>query len=176
MDACLSLHSLTRSRAKNVIFPVTHLSDWPSPFCCYTCSSFLHLDGDAACRLILLLLSAPPCSPGAPGPPCKQLPAQLSEVLLLACSLIKNLQRPLPAYTTKSRPACPSFKSLHYPLPLCSGHLILPVSPNDPPFMTDLPTDRDLLRLHPASMLCASCFHAQNSLLCAFWYPVLPAH
>ena len=86
--------------------------------------AFFTLSGDVASSLIFLLQTAPTGSPGAPRPPCKQLPAQLSEMLLLACSLIKNLQRPLTAYTTKSQPVCLSFRSLHYPPPLCPLHFI----------------------------------------------------
>lgn len=85
---------------------------------------FFTLSQKTASCLIILLPTAPAYSPRSPRPPCKQLPAQLSEVLLLACSLIRTLQRPLLAYTAKSQPACRSFKSLHYSLPLRAFHFI----------------------------------------------------
>lgn len=176
MDACLSFILYTGLITKNGIFPSMHLSDLPFSFCSSACSSFLTLSRDSASCLIFSLQTAPTCSPGPLRPPCKQLWAQLSEVLLLACPLIKNLQRPLTAYTTTSQPVCLSLRSLHYPLPLCHSILLLTLSPNDPTFMTDLPTDRDPLHGHPASMLCASCSRAGNSFLCAFRYPVLPTH
>lgn len=139
MDArLLSFSVLTRSRrmllSLQCIFQV-YLS-----FCSYTWSSLLHLELDAASRQIVSLHTAPACSPGGPRPPCKQLPAQLSEVLLVACSLIKNLQRPLTAYTAKSQPVCLSVKSLRYHC-LCAPSIsILTGSPNDPTLMTDLLT------------------------------------
>lgn len=110
------------SVTKNAIFPAMHLSDLPLSFCSYTWSSFLHLERGCGFRFDSLAPDGPHRRPRAPRPPCTQLPAQLSEALLLAGSLIKTLQRPLTAYTTKSQPVCLSFKSLHYPLPLCSLH------------------------------------------------------
>lgn len=125
MHACLSFILYTESITKNVVFPLLHLSDfYPFPSVSTLGPAFFTLSRDAASSLIFLLQTAPTDSPGAPRPPCKQLPAQLSEVLLLACSLIKNLQRPLTAYTTKSQPVCLSFRSLHYPPPLCPFHFI----------------------------------------------------
>ena len=124
MDACLTYILSTESVTKHAIFPSLHRSDWPFSFCSYTGSSLLHLERGCGFLFDILAPDDPHLLPGAPTPtppqpPCKQLPTQLSEVLFLACSLIKNLQRPLTAYTTKSQPVCPSFKSLHYPSPLC---------------------------------------------------------
>lgn len=124
MHACLSYFLSTESVTKHAIFPSLHRSDLPCSFCSYTGSSLLHLEWGCGFLFDILAPDDPHLLPGArtptlPQPPCKQLPIQLSEVLFLACSLIKNLQRPLPAYTTKSQPVCLSFKSLHYPSPLC---------------------------------------------------------
>lgn len=95
--------------------------------------------------------------PRVPRPPCKQLPAQLSEMLLVACSLIKNLQRPLTAYTAKSQPVCLSFKSLHYPLPRCPFHFISHSFPKWSHFYDWSPH-----WLGYAS--CSSCLHAVRKL------------
>lgn len=124
MDACLSFILYTESVSKNVIFPSMHLSDVSFPSVPTPAPAFLHLESETASCLIILLPTAPAYSPRSPRPPCKQLPAQLSEVLLLACSLIRTLQRPLLAYTAKSQPACRAFKSLHYSLPLRAFHFI----------------------------------------------------
>lgn len=159
-ECCFSFDAFSRF---TLSFLLLHLVQLSSPW--------------AGCGFLSDILAPddPSLLPRAPRPPCKQLPAQLSEMLLLACSLIKNLQRPLTAYIAKSQPVCLSFKSLHYPLPHAPSILFLTVSPNDPTFMTDLPADCDTLHVPPASMLCASCAHARNSLLCVPFMPS-PTH
>lgn len=143
------------SVTKNVVFPSMHLSDSPFPF--YTWSSFLHLGAGCGFLSDIFAPDDPSLLPRVSRPPCKQLPAQLSEMLLVACSLIKNLQRPLTAYTAKSQPVCLSFKSLHYPLPRCPFHFISHSFPKWSHFYDWSPH-------WPGYASCSSCLHAVRKL------------
>lgn len=95
-DACFSFIPYVESVTKNIIFPSTHLSDFLFSFCSYTCSNVPHLEWGCGFLPVSCSRQPYPCSPATPLPwPPNSRPLSLSEVLLLACSLIKNLQRPL---------------------------------------------------------------------------------
>lgn len=143
MHTCLSFILYTESITKNVVFPSLHLSDfYPFPSVSTLGPAFFTLSRDAASSLIFLLQTAPTDSPGAPRPPCKQLPAQLSEVLLLACSLIIRISRGLLLLTQPSPNLSACLSEAFIIHCLCAHSILfLTVSPHDPSFMTDLPTD-----------------------------------
>lgn len=130
MDACFPFILYVASLTKSIIFPSMHLSDFR--FTVFLLFPHLVQRPSSWAGMWLPAWSIAPDSPHpqSPVPPphtppghlANSCPLSLSEVLLLACSLIKNLQRPLTAYTTKSQPVCLSFRSLHCLLPLCPFH------------------------------------------------------
>lgn len=130
-------------------------------FCSHTWSRVPQLERGCGFLPGILLQSPHPCSPTfppAPGHLANSCLLSLSEVLLLACSLIKYLQRPLNAYTpSPNLSACLSKAFIIYCL--CAPSILGPtVSPDDPTCMTDLPTAQDTLHVYPASTLCGKLF------------------